>query len=49
MKKEARYLVSVIIRQTLPCTVFGDRLYIYPSHDWEAAIPENLTMGITLT
>ena len=21
--------------------VFNDRLYIYPSHDWESGIPEN--------
>lgn len=28
--------------------VFNDRLYIYPSHDWESGIPEMTTVTISI-
>lgn len=41
MKKEKRYLVPGDYMADPAVHVFNDRLYIYPSHDWESGIPEN--------
>lgn len=41
MKKEKRYLVPEDYMADPAVHVFNDRLYIYPSHDWESGIPEN--------
>ena len=41
MKKEARYLVPGDYMADPSVHVFNDRLYIYPSHDWESGVPEN--------
>ena len=41
MKKEKRYLVPEDYMAAPAVHVFNDRLYIYPSHDWESGIPEN--------
>ena len=41
MKKEKRYLVPNDFMADPAVHVFNDRLYIYPSHDWESGIPEN--------
>ena len=41
MKKEARYLVPGDYMAAPSVHVFNDRLYIYPSHDWESGVPEN--------
>lgn len=41
MKKEKRYLVPEDYMADPAVHVFNDRLYIYPSHDWESSIPEN--------
>ncbi|MDD2436449.1 MAG: glycoside hydrolase family 43 protein [Massilibacteroides sp.] len=39
--KKARYLVPGDYMADPAVHVFNDRLYIYPSHDWESGIPEN--------
>lgn len=39
--KKARYLVHNDYMADPSVHVFNDRLYIYPSHDWESGIPEN--------
>jgi hypothetical protein len=39
--KEFRYLVPGDYMADPSVHVFGDRLYIYPSHDWESGVPEN--------
>lgn len=39
--KEPRYLVPGDYMADPAVHVFNDRLYIYPSHDWESGIPEN--------
>ncbi len=41
MKKEMRYLVPGDYMADPAVHVFNDRLYIYPSHDWESGVPEN--------
>lgn len=41
MKKETRYLVPGDYMADPSVHVFNDRLYIYPSHDWESGVPEN--------
>ena len=41
MKKEKRYLVPGDYMADPAVHVFNDRLYIYPSHDWESGIAEN--------
>ena len=38
MKKEKRYLVPGDYMADPAVHVFNDRLYIYPSHDWESGI-----------
>ena len=47
MKKEKRYLVPGDYMADPAVHVFNDRLYIYPSHDWESGIPENDNGGAT--
>lgn len=39
--KQARYLFPSDFMADPSVHVFNDRLYIYPSHDWESGIPEN--------
>jgi hypothetical protein len=39
--KKARYLVPDDFMADPAVHVFNDRLFIYPSHDWESGIPEN--------
>ena len=39
--KNVRYLVENDYMADPAVHVFNDRLYIYPSHDWESGIPEN--------
>lgn len=39
--KKFRYLVPDDYMADPSVHVFADRLYIYPSHDWESGIPEN--------
>lgn len=39
--KKFRYLVPGDYMADPSVHVFGDRLYIYPSHDWESGVPEN--------
>lgn len=39
--KKARYLVPGDYMADPAVHVFNDRLYIYPSHDWESGVPEN--------
>ena len=41
MKKEMRYLVPGDYMADPAVHVFNDRVYIYPSHDWESGIGEN--------
>ncbi|HDR68561.1 MAG TPA: alpha-N-arabinofuranosidase [Bacteroidaceae bacterium] len=41
MKSESKYLVKHIYTADPSAHVFNDRLYIYPSHDYDAGIPEN--------
>jgi GH35 family endo-1,4-beta-xylanase len=41
MAKEMRYLVPGDYMADPAVHVFDDRLYIYPSHDWESGVPEN--------
>lgn len=41
MKKEARYLFPSDYMADPSVHVFNDRIYIYPSHDWECANVEN--------
>ena len=41
MKKEMRYLVPGNYMADPAVHVFNDRVYIYPSHDWESGIREN--------
>jgi hypothetical protein len=41
MKNKARYLVPGDYMADPSVHVFNDRLFIYPSHDWESGIPEN--------
>ena len=41
MKKEMRYLVPNDYMADPSVHVFNDRVYIYPSHDWESGVPEN--------
>lgn len=41
MKKEMKYLVPGDYMADPAVHVFNNRLYIYPSHDWESGIPEN--------
>jgi hypothetical protein len=41
MKVEKRYLVPGDYMADPAVHVFNDRVYIYPSHDWESGIPEN--------
>ena len=48
MKKEKRYLVPGDYMADPAVHVFNDRLYIYPSHDWESGIPEMTTVTISI-
>ena len=41
MKKEMRYLVPGDYMADPAVHVFNNRVYIYPSHDWESGIEEN--------
>ena len=41
MKKRMRYLVPHDYMADPSVHVFGGRVYIYPSHDWESGVPEN--------
>ncbi|MGL4519781.1 MAG: glycoside hydrolase family 43 protein [Phocaeicola sp.] len=41
MKTKMRYLVPGAYMADPSVHIFNDRLYIYPSHDWESGIPEN--------
>ncbi|WP_195620571.1 glycoside hydrolase family 43 protein [Bacteroides clarus] len=41
MKKEMRYLVPGDYMADPAVHIFNDRVYIYPSHDWESGIGEN--------
>ena len=41
MKKEMRYLVPGDYMADPAVHIFNDRVYIYPSHDWESGIREN--------
>lgn len=41
MTKRMRYLVPEDYMADPSVHVFGDRLYIYPSHDWESGVEEN--------
>jgi hypothetical protein len=41
MKTVKRYLVPGDYMADPAVHVFNDRVYIYPSHDWESGIPEN--------
>ena len=41
MMKKPRYLVEHMYTADPAAHVFNDRLYIYPSHDFESGIPEN--------
>lgn len=41
MKKEMRYLVPDDYMADPAVHVFADRVYIYPSHDWESGVEEN--------
>lgn len=41
MKKEKRYLVPGDYMADPSVHVFNDKVYIYPSHDWESGIEEN--------
>lgn len=40
MKKEMRYLVPGDYMADPAVHVFNNRVYIYPSHDWESGIEE---------
>ncbi|WP_027471265.1 glycoside hydrolase family 43 protein [Saccharicrinis fermentans] len=39
--KEAKYLVKDLYTADPSAHVFNDKLYIYPSHDFESGVPEN--------
>jgi len=39
--KKAKYLIDNDYMADPAVHVFGGKLYIYPSHDWESGIPEN--------
>lgn len=41
MKTPKRYLVPEDFMADPSVHVFNDKLYIYPSHDWESGVPEN--------
>lgn len=41
MKKEKRYLVPDDYMADPSVHVFGGKIYIYPSHDWESGVAEN--------
>ena len=41
MKTEKRYLVPHDYMADPSVHIFNDRIYIYPSHDWESGIAEN--------
>ena len=41
MKTEKRYLVPHDYMADPSVHIFNDRIYIYPSHDWESGIEEN--------
>lgn len=41
MKKDVRYLIPDDYMADPSVHVFDNRVYIYPSHDWESGIPEN--------
>ena len=41
MKTEKRYLVPHDYMADPSVHIFNDRIYIYPSHDWESDIEEN--------
>ena len=46
MKKEKRYLVPGDYMADPAVHVFNDRLYIYPSHDWESPKMTTVTISI---
>lgn len=41
VKKEKRYLVPQDYMADPSVHVWGGKIYIYPSHDWESGVPEN--------
>ena len=41
VKKKKRYLIDSIYTADPSGHIFNDKIYIYPSHDFESGVPEN--------